>query len=117
MEQKIEFFIKHKKVKKAQKKVDKLTHSLIKLLPEFNIEFVNKGGARSNTRPLDAALYDLHSDSKKIGFYEYELKKDIYQCNLDLTGIDIVKYETIMKTLKSKYPKYFVCNTEKLNQD
>lgn len=52
-------------VVESQKKVDELTNLLIKLLPEFGINFINKGGGRSVTRPLDAALYDLHEKQKK----------------------------------------------------
>lgn len=98
-----------------KKKVESITELLIKLLPEFNINFKNRAGFKSRTRPIDFALYDLIENEKKIGCYEYRLKEDVYQCLLDLTGTDVVKYETIMKTLKSKYPKYFSCDTEKLN--
>ena len=64
------------------------------------------GGARDTIDPIDVdfGIYDLFAEQNKVGHYEYELREDIYNCQLDLNGLLVNNYKNLRDIIEKEFP-------------
>lgn len=102
MEQHLKFSIKE------QRRVDSLADLVYNLLSKKEmVEFVNKGGFKGSLdqKKIDFEAYDLFLEKKQIGHFEFELKNEIYECQIDLNGLPEDNYKTIIDSIKKEFPE------------
>ena len=99
----------HKFSMREQERIDGLTNLLIDILPKNGVIIQSCGAWRdgfgnSGDIQTDSASYSLFMDKQQIGHYKF-VKKGIYTCELDLTGLPEDKYKIIVDSIKREFPE------------
>lgn len=78
---------------------------LLDLIPTAGLRIENRGGARSKTRSIDFAVYEIFYDNRAAGKFEYTLTQGVYECAINLDGVPKEKYEQIIGVVRERFPE------------